>query len=645
MKKLFLCFLLLSGHTLGAQDLISHVPSDVTFLFSWNASQVSQKVNTRQLLQQESVDLLFQDMVKGLDSLQQEEYYNLLTNPETYGINSKQSIHLLGRNNGEGSFYALMFPLFNASLFEEFVARQAIITDQPGEIMEMEGYKLVQMGGYYLGWNETIGVIAYGEAAAPQYDFTFPEENPYDYEEYPTYDEEVPTEEIAVEEAPVIEEVVEEVAPVEEEMIIEAPVEEEDIVIEAPYPMDYPEEEPYTETEAVTGWVDELLNRYFDQSLTSNPDYLAAAAKPADAHLWVDYRQFMSMGQGGMGGFGAQGMAALGGANQLIDQMYKDVFLTMTLNFNQGALELQSQMVGSGKMIEVMKNAYDAKFNKKMWKYVDGRELLGYYSVRFDVEDLVEGFKEIFLSAMADMPMFGNSFSKVTDVLGIIIDEDALYDLFKGDIMVAMTGVRQSETPVTSYEYDENFNPSQVEKIVKKQFPEFLVMTSYGNEENMMKLIRLAESFNVAISMGSYYQIPGGTDGQEYFLALKDGVLLFTNDGALIQEDLDSGVAASSRLGKMHRKNLRKNVQSMFWDVQATWNALQQTDAAATGGEMAEAMEKVQDKLDSISMLTSRKSLRTSLTLDLMDKESNALEQVLYLINQVVLEAAGLKRI
>lgn len=644
MKNLFLCFLLFSGLTLGAQDLISHIPSDVTFLFSWNADQVGKKVNTRQLLQQESVDLIFQDLVKGLDSLQQEEYYNLLTNPETYGINSKQSFHLLGRNNGEGSFYALMFPLFNSYLFEDFVARQAILTEQPGEITEMEGYKLVQMGGYYLGWNETIGVIADGEAAAPQYDFTFPQEDPSGYEEYPSY-EEVPIEEIAVEEPPMIEEIVEEEAPVEEEMIIEAPVEEEEMVVEAPFPMDYQEEEAYTETEAVTGWVDELLNRYFDQSLSANPDYLAATAKPADAHLWVDYRQFMSMGQGGLGGLGGQGMAALGGANQLIDQMYQDVFLTMTLNFNQGALELQSQMVGKGKMIEVLKNSYDAKFNKKMWKYIDGRELLGYYSVRFDVEDLVEGFKEIFLSAMAEMEMFGQSFSTVTDVLGIIIDEDALYDLFKGDILVAMTGVRQSESPVTSYEYDENFNPSQVEKIVKKQFPEFLVMTSYGNEENMMKLIRLAESFNVMLSMGSYYQIPGAPEGQEFFLALKDGVLLFTNDAALVQEDLGSGVAASARLGKLHRKYLRKNVQSLFWDVQATWNALQQTDAVASGGEMADVMTKMQDKLDSVSMLTSRKSLRTSLTLDLMDKESNALEQVLFLINQVVLEAAGLKRI
>lgn len=625
MKNLLLSIFLFSASSLAAQDLISYVPADASFLFSWNAGQVGKKVNTRQLLQQESVDLILQELVKGLDSLRQEEYFNLMSDPEAFGISSDQSMHLLGRNNGSGRFYAFLFPVFKADLLEGFAVRQGAF------IEEKEGYKLAQLGGYYLAWNQTTGIFADGEAAPQDWDFDIQkEDDPYYEEEVPS-EEEVPAEEVPAEEAPV------------EEIMEEEPVEE---VIEQG------DEYWYDEEPAVPGfadpvllWVEEILTRSFERSLQTNPDYLLSTGKPADAHLWLDYKQLMAMGQGGLGKVGGQGMAALGNLGQFFEEMYQGVFLTIALNFNQGSLEMNSQLVGPGKMVEVLEDAYDTRFNRKMLKYVDARELLGFYSVRFDVEDLMEGLKDMLFSAMADVPEFGDVFTGVVDVLDIVIDEDALYDLFKGDILFAMTGIRQSETPVITYEYDENFNPGQVEKSIKKQYPEFVVMASYGNEENVLKLVRLAESFDMALDMGNYYQVPGAGEGDGLFFALRKGLLLITNDATLIQEKFASGVEGSARLGKPHRRNLVKNVQAMYWDTQLTWEALGQTDAADSGTELVGVLEMVKDRVKGVSLVTSRKKIRTRLTLELVDKESNALEQLLSLINQVVLEAAGLERI
>lgn len=623
MKNLALALSLLLSSTLGAQDLTSYIPSDVSFLFTWNADLVGKKVNTRQLMQQESMDLIFQELVQGLDSIQQEEYRMLMTSPETYGINNNAPMHLAGRWNDTGHFYALLMPLSNAALLETFVARQSALSDEPVAIEQYGAYSLAKLAGYHLAWNQEVAVVAGGRAADIYSDFDW-ESYPYEEE----YEYELDEEEIIEEEAPVEE---------EQEMIME-----EEMVIEEYYPE---EEAP----DAVAGWIAELLDRSFAASLLSHPDYLKAVAKPADAHLWVDYLQFMTMGQdfSMMGGVpGAAG--ALGMATQMFEDMYKGTFLSMTMNFNKGELELNSSMLGQGKMIEVMQNAYDTRFNKKMWKYVDSRFLLGYYTIQVDVEKLVEGLKDIIYPAIAEMPMYGESFIRMMDVVGIVVDEDALYDLFKGDIFVALTGIRQAEIPVTSYEYDADFNPSQVEKIVKKQYPEFLVMTSYGNEENMRKLMRLGESFNVFLNMGDYYQAAGQDETDTYYLALKDGVMLFTNDGGLIEGRLNTGVEKAARLNKTHRKNLRKNVQAMYWDAQATWQAIQETGVAESDADMAEIMQGISDKVVDATFVTSRKvkpSIHGKMSLRLKDSESNALEQVVGLLNQLILEAAGLERI
>lgn len=614
MKNLAFAIPFLLVSSLGAQNLVSYIPSDVSFLFTWNADQLGKKVNTRQLMQQESTDLIFQQLVQGLDSIQQEEYRTLMTSPETYGINNNAPIHLAGRWNDAGNYYALLMPLTDVALLENFVARQSALSDEPLTIEQYGGFSQVKFAGYHLAWNRQMAIVAGGRAADiyPEFDW-----ESYPYEEGYEYEEEM------------------EAAPLPEDE--EEAVEEEEIL---------PAEEA---PDAVSGWIAELMNRSFPASLLTQPEYVQAVAKPSDAHLWIDYRQFMNMGQSIPMMGGAPGaMGAMGMASQMFDDMYKGAFLSMTMNFNKGELELDSRMLGKGKMIEVMKDAYDTRFNKKMLKYVDSRFLLGYYTIQVDVEKLVEGLKDIIYPAIAEMPMYGESFIRMMDVVGIVVDEDALYDLFKGDIFIALTGVRQAEIPVTSYEYDMDFNPSQTEKIIKKQYPEFLVMTSYGNEENMLKLMRLGESFNAFLNMGEYYQTAGQDETDTYYLALKDGVMLFTNDGGLIEGRLNAGVEKSARLNKTHRKNLRKNVQALYWDVQATWQAVQETSVAENDAEMAEIMQGISDKIADATFVTSRKvkpSIHGKMSLKLKDSESNALEQLAGLLNQLILEAAGLQRI
>jgi hypothetical protein len=595
MKNLLVSFLLLCGASAGAQDILSYVPYDADFLFSWNAGQINKKINTRQLMQQESFDLIFQEMVKGLDSLQQDEYMQIIADPAAFGINSRQSIHFFGQTDAEGTYYGLLLPLANASLLESFVSRQADVMDQPVLVEDYGAYKMARLDGYHVGWNAQTAIIAGGRAAVPEYDFWgYPEDN-YDYD----FDLEEEDYEFDLEDA------------VEEEPL-------EIIEQEAP--------------DIVAAWMDRLFQRSFGPSLRTHSGFVKAAAEPADAHLWMDYQRLASMGQS------PTGLPV----SLPLDGLYDGVNLSMRFHFNPGKMDVEMEMVGTGMMIDLMKKGYKPRFKKRMLRYVDKRFLLGYYAVRIDVKTMAEGMRDVVYESVAETPMYGESIIRAMDVLGILIDEDALYDLFRGDMLLAVTGVQRTEIPLVTYEYDENFNASQTEITIEKETPEFVLTASYGNEENLKKIIRLAESFDMALDMGGYYQVGG-----KYALGMEKGVLVFTNDHNLVTEHLKKGLKKDLRLEKSHRRDLRKNVQSIYWDAVATWEVMGKKEKEeASGSRMESVFNQVKGKVESISMRTSRKpSVKSVISIQLADKKANALEQGVDLLNLLILEAAGLSRI
>ena len=74
---------------------------------------------------------------------------------------------------------------------------------------------------------------------------------------------------------------------------------------------------------------------------------------------------------------------------------------------------------------------------------------------------------------------------------------------------------------------------------------------------------------------------------------------------------------------------------------------MEQTDAAESEEEMVELASKAKDRLESVWMNTDRKSrgTHTEMKIKLVDEETNALEQLMDLINMLVLEATGMERI
>lgn len=391
-------------------------------------------------------------------------------------------------------------------------------------------------------------------------------------------------------------------------------------------------------------WVNNNLNRTADQSIQSNAYFQKAISKPSDFHFWMDYSVVAKMMEenGGMAdAFGDNPMGAMA-MGKFMDTFYKDVYLSMGLNFDAGKIAYSTDYFGNENIQKLFVGASEGKFNKKFLKYVKADNLLGYWGMSFDSKKTGEAYGDLIAETLGEIPMYGSLAKDGLDILGIFIDEDAIYDLFKGDMMLAVTGVQTIKKATTKYEYDEDFNSTEVETIEDQQIPEMTMMMSYGNEENLMKFINLGVNANVLQKEGNHFKMTIPNVNVDAYIALKKGILFISNSEDLIKNRLDTGYPKKNRMAKNHCKMLKENAQVLYWDIPNTISVFEKGEAMP--GPAGQFMNVGKQNFESIQFVTSRKvenSINSEFSINLADKETNSLKFLLDLVNKMFLEMMG----
>src|SRR5690606_11903726 len=68
-----------------------------------------------------------------------------------------------------------------------------------------------------------------------------------------------------------------------------------------------------------------------------------------------------------------------------------------------------------------------------------------------------------------------------TEILSLLLDEEAIATVAKGDGLFVLNGIAEQEVTYTDYEYDEDYNYKEVEKTKMETIPDFLFMFSSEN--------------------------------------------------------------------------------------------------------------------------------------------------------------------
>lgn len=564
-----------------AQAGLSYLPADATFVVHVNPENLNEKVNLKGFQQLEVFNSLLDQIPMMVPPEQGEKMQDLLTNPGNYGINAMKSFYVVGSMKEEGNFFGLLFELSDVAAFRSVIDELLVQTMEDGNIEQKSGLNQVKMAfDRILSWNNNMAFLGSGSLNAPT-----------NWWEEGEMDQELRDQQL---------------------------------------------------TTAIEEYSNNILNKGFSKSMANNPRFKEVEAAGQDIHFWMDYNALLSNNPAMAAGMADMGqMAAM---YEMMAGMYKDTELSVGLNFDAGKLVMNSRMFADEKMMDWLGDAYKHKFNKDLLKYINGSNILGYMAIGLDMEETFEGMADVLFPYLEQDPSYGKMFTAIMGALDVVIDQESLYELLEGDMVLAVTGIQEHEKLITTYEYDENFNATPIERVEIEKIPELSFLAPFGNRKNIEKLLNLAVQMNGLTKEGNYYTIASEELGMQFFLALnEDDILIVSNDSELVGKKLNSGFEKNNQLPKDQAKMLQKNTQTIYWSVPNTLKTLSElSDTEENPLLKYLSMEDAQ--VEKVLITTSNKikeSVNTEMVFHMKNKEKNALEQIMNLLNVISMEMTG----
>ncbi len=296
-------------------------------------------------------------------------------------------------------------------------------------------------------------------------------------------------------------------------------------------------------------------------SIAKDADYQKHLHKDSDFDFWMNYKTLVP----------SSNDVPLQ-ARELVNSIME--FVTdMKLGGNgflkKGEGQFLMEIYTNDAMSRVMAESYKLKPNKNFFKYINGDNLIGLYSMAMSPEGFISSYgTEIY--KVLEKTKEGSLVTNLLDIIDIFVDEEEIYTLLKGDMLFAVTDLKVVDKESVDYEFNEKTDKwDEVKSIKKEPLPLAVMMMSYGSEENIMKFVKLASNSGVISKKEEGVWIVGGVKeelGFDLYIIVKDGVLMFTNDEA-IPANLKSGFPKDKQLDAKETKNIIDYVQYGFLDV------------------------------------------------------------------------------
>ncbi len=627
-KQLFLIILFSYFQTIiFGQTIFQHIPADASVIMSVDLGNLDKKIKLESLSQFDFYKGFIKEIQSTIESEEGQSYtQTFFSNPIDIGYNMLKPFSFLIKKENGYTFYTMVLEMGDQSKYEQGLMNNK--GDDYKKFMdEMEGFNYWSEHGEAYAWNEHLIINVWAEKEAADDIWSMTKEVEPSWEE-PDNEEEV---------------------IIEEPAIKEGNKEDEDLDgWEDNFNDAWAQEE---KREAMANWANKIMNRKFTSSIATHANYKLATVSASDLHFWMDYNFFLEAMQDNNGAYGmlgsemAMAMDAMQGAS---DILYSNSNVSMALNFQNGKIGISSEMFVNEDMKKFYNGALDAKFNKKFLRYIEGGDqMFGYFFMNYSMKNSIEEGKTLMHKALKEMPEFGQMADDAMSILGIFIDEDAIANLWKGDLLIAVSGTKMMEVTEQTFEYDEDFNLITKDTTVIKKLPIITALASYGNEKNVMKFVKLGVHSKVIEQLGNYYKIGIPEAGLNLYMALKNGVMIFTNDKNLITAKLEKGIARKQRLNKHHRKLLCENSSALYWDIPNTLYAVGDSDPANMD-PMTGYLDMFAKQFESIQITSSKEvenSVKGQFDFNFVNKNTNSLEQFFNFVNDIYIEIIGGARI
>jgi hypothetical protein len=648
MKTVFTAILVGAVTFLSAQNLQQYIPKDATVVMTTNLNHLNKKVNLLELQQYPFYEMMVGQMAMGGGD-DAEMMQAMMTEPSKLGLNIMEKAYFFGTFDDAAMRFGMVAELSDKQAFVNKMVKSN--NGEDVEIMQMNGFSyIVPDDDATIAWNDKVVIIGGVERQDLNND------TGYEYEVYP--DEEYAEEEIVeMEDMDILEEEEEIVfmdTTIEEEPMPESLEEVTEEMLEEPVEETMPDfdlgdlfNQPDPELKAMSmDWMKTNLNRTADNSIALNPRFVKGV-NTNDMHVWLDYSYIMKMiqeEQNAAAGLGSEAEMAMEMFQGMMSSMYGETFMSMGMNFNDGRWVIDMSQYTNPKLTKMMAGTFDSKYNKKMVKHLRGDEMMGIYHINLNMNEMVNGYKELAKDMAKEVPMYGEMAESALEILGIFIDEEGISNVFNGDMIFAVTGMQTVTQMETVVEYDDNFNPTETQKQVTKEIPEMTFMMSYGNEKDIMKFIRLGAKSSVLQQVGTNFKIAAPGLDMDATLAVRDGILFISNSQDLIQSNFSKKYKGKQKIDKNLCKTMCQNGQVMYFDIPqiiASMNAEEMAGAMGAGEFVNIGKQNFESFMVTTAKTTVDGAYRSEISLNMVNKEMNALKQIFEIINEMMEAAMG----
>ena len=569
----------ISGN-LFSQDLLHKVPAESKFVIALNGKGFFKHANMEQLNGIFKRAGVFEKIMDDNGSFQSE-------NIEEFGIDLNAKSYLHFNVNDSLQFFGALIPLKDKARFESILPEES-------EIKVINGLSSIETDDRTLriSWDQQtlyiLGGVAmenyfsredirqkYGMLEKPEYDYAEDAAavpDTLDWEAY-DFDEENTVDTIVL--ADPENESVEEIETAVEKAV-EAAIEEAEIVTIPPPPAlpddfesvdsvlerDEYQDDYYTEYRRVTAHNDSIQDLFVHQQLDAEMARLLAGelgSYKSKKMATMKENELMHFEMGKLSNlfeyyyptdilYGYMGRPSF-------DYGYEHINSTLLVDGNK--MKWLGDVTFDKEMAKYYKEIYQKKINPKFLNFVND-DALGFLSFNVNSEAYIKHMPAIVKRVYGGMDgKVGQIIDLFTTAFEIVVDEKAVAKVFKGDNLFVLNGVSQKEVKYIDYEYDEDYNYTEIEKTKMEKIPDYLWMFSSDDTRVFEKILAILITEDNIMEHDGIYEVKSAKIDEiaPYIMIDKGIVFLGNNMEQLKQIKSNSYKSTKSKYASILKKN------------------------------------------------------------------------------------------
>ncbi len=651
---------------INAQDAGNLIPKNAHHIGAIDLNKIKSKQGFTELAKLPMLEFLSLNIGKELFKDTTKEKSTKYIDLGYYGINTSGKAYIYANSDSVVFYGAMVVAINNNEAFFKFVrsfvgdtTENPIVKLNNGMLARKQNFRILWNNQYAAFWTASV-LPAVSDSIRRSLDEKYGLNETEAFPAFPPSN----SEETAVAEAGNEEEVLEESAEevseaenTEEETVAEEDSAEEVWEEEVPAEEvteeglseeeeeEEEEEEDYIDTYFMASQIcDSILNVWIAEnqmsflsdkglnSVKNNIEFKALVKNNPDAAFIIDYGQFVSMY---MNPFKMAGLIT--GYESMVAQfmnIYSGVKAYITLDFNKDDVSAKWDFKYSESLNEIYKEIKKKKISPRFLPYLN-KDMMGYLALGIDIGGISKGVGNYIRKSLPSIPQYGDMAVSVMDLIDIVIDEERLYNIFSGDIVIAVNDVKPIQIIHKGYDFDDEYNKIETVDTTVQERPEALIMIGVGNNDDVNKIFQILIRSKLIKSMGNYYGLEKESASFPVYFRVMNNIIFISNNQEYIENP--TVYASKARLNKKHTAMFKKNTAVLYTNLDKISTYFVSKDLASFNNSIVEA-SKTFSELTYYGSIKKKGRISSNYVLKLKETNDNSLTDLFKFFNFIYIE-------